>query len=51
VDAPALVHDQTAVGLLAKSQLADAEDDNGIDAAADDGERQRDQDGRAEFSK
>jgi len=43
------VHNQAAVGLVAEQRLRDAEHDERIQSATDDGEDQRDHHGAAEF--
>ena len=44
------VHDEAAVGLVAEENLGDAEHDERIQPATDDGESQRDHHGAAKFS-
>ena len=45
-----LAHDQAAVGLITKQPLREAEDDQGVQSAADDGESQGDHDRGTKFS-
>jgi len=44
-------HDEAAVGLVAEENLGDAEHNQRIQPAADNGESQRDHHGAAKFSK
>ena len=49
VDRAVLAHNQAAVGLVVEQRLPDAEHDERINAAADDGEHHRDHHGAADF--